>query len=358
MRRIGVGVTQAHALGERDERAEVVARDPFGERHVVPGHLVLDRGAVLGVGTRLLDLQPRERAAVGDAAEHRTLDVLGRLHRELPADPRAERVAGIAHGVEQVRVEHRDRSPTSASMPYAAASCGLSLAPCPSWSTPSTRNPARVRSRTHPVFTQLSRQLDANPCTHSTTGASSSPHRYVAMRRPSADITYCGDGISVRAGSAASMSAILPVGQGRDDGLSAAMNRVPPRTDPQGVHHGRSGRSPAPPRSSGLTASTWCSWIPPVSKASRDPAMYRPHTFAVGKPDLGDRLVPVLDEVGAPVAQRQRVVGTQVLLVQHLEADILRLGDDAARAGELAVGEDVAVDESAGRRLASCCRSG
>ena len=51
-----------------------------------------------------------------------------------------------------------------------------------------------------------------------------------------------------------------------------------------GVHHGRSGRSPAPPRSSGLTASTWCSWIPPFSKASRDPAMYRPHTFAAGSP--------------------------------------------------------------------------
>ena len=93
MRRIGVGVAEAHALGERDERAEVVARDPLGERHVVAGHLVLDRRAVLGVGARLLDLQSRERAAVGDAAEHRALDVLGRLHRELPADPRAERVA-------------------------------------------------------------------------------------------------------------------------------------------------------------------------------------------------------------------------------------------------------------------------
>ena len=52
--------------------------------------------------------------------------------------------------------------------------------------------------------------------------------------------------------------------------------------------------------------------------------MYRPHTFAVGKPNLGDGLVPVLDQVRAPVAQRHRVVLAQVLLVQHLEADVLR----------------------------------
>ena len=78
--------------------------------------------------------------------------------------------------------------------------------------------------------------------------------------------------------------------------------------------------------------------------------MYRPHTLAVGKPDLFDGFVPVLDEVAAPVAQRQRVVVAQVLLVHHLEPDVLGLGDDAARAGELPVGEDVAVDEPACRR--------
>ena len=66
-----------------------------------------------------------------------------------------------------------------------------------------------------------------------------------------------------------------------------------------------------------------------------------------GKPDLGDRLVPVLDEVGAPVPQRHRVVLPQVLLVHHLQADVLGLGDDATRAGELAVGEHIAVDETA-----------
>ena len=75
--------------------------------------------------------------------------------------------------------------------------------------------------------------------------------------------------------------------------------------------------------------------------------MYRPHTFAVGRPDLGDRLVPVLDQVAAPVAQRHRVVVAQVLLVQHLETDVLDLGDDPPGSGELPVGEHVAVDEPA-----------
>ena len=75
--------------------------------------------------------------------------------------------------------------------------------------------------------------------------------------------------------------------------------------------------------------------------------MYRPHTFAVpARPRR--RLVPVLDQVPAPVAQRQRVVVAQVLLVQHLQADVLDLGDDAAGTGQLPVGEHVAVDEAAG----------
>ena len=56
----------------------------------------------------------------------------------------------------------------------------------------------------------------------------------------------------------------------------------------------------------------------------------------------------MLDEVAAPLGQGQRVVLAQVLLVQHLEADVLHLGDDPAGAGELTVGEDVAVDEVAG----------
>jgi hypothetical protein len=41
-------------------------------------------------------------------------------------------------------------------------------------------------------------------------------------------------------------------------------------------------------------------------------------------------------------------VQPEVLLVLHLEAGVLRLGDDPARAGQLAVREHVAVDERAG----------
>jgi hypothetical protein len=37
----------------------------------------------------------------------------------------------------------------------------------------------------------------------------------------------------------------------------------------------------------------------------------------------------VLDEIAAPVAQSQRVVVAQVLLMHDFEADVLRLGDDA-----------------------------
>src|SRR5215213_5844720 len=47
-------------------------------------------------------------------------------------------------------------------------------------------------------------------------------------------------------------------------------------------------------------------------------------------PDLGDRLVPVLDEVGAPVPKGQRIVRPQVLLVEHFQAGILSFGDDSA----------------------------
>src|SRR6476646_8058017 len=66
--------------------------------------------------------------------------------------------------------------------------------------------------------------------------------------------------------------------------------------------------------------------------------------------DLLDRLVPMVDEIAAPVAQRQRVMVAEVLLVNHLEADVLRLSDDPAGAGELPIGEDVAVDKSARTR--------
>lgn len=81
------------------------------------------------------------------------------------------------------------RSATNAPIEYASGSSGLSLAPWPRWSTPITRYPAFVSMRTQPVSTQLSRQLDAKPCTHSTVSASGSPHVYVATWYPSADMT-------------------------------------------------------------------------------------------------------------------------------------------------------------------------
>src|SRR5699024_887427 len=68
----------------------------------------------------------------------------------------------------------------------------------------------------------------------------------------------------------------------------------------------------------------------------------------LGLADLPARLVPVVDEVGTPVAQRERVVGAQVLLVDHLEPGVLGLEVHGAGTRQFAVREDVAVDKSAG----------
>jgi hypothetical protein len=74
--------------------------------------------------------------------------------------------------------------------------------------------------------------------------------------------------------------------------------------------------------------------------------------------DLLDRLVLVFVEDAAPVAQRQYVVVAQVLLVDHLEADVRCLGDDAAGASQLPVGEHVAVDEPPQLRAQPWCPAG
>lgn len=63
--------------------------------------------------------------------------------------------------------------------------------------------------------------------------------------------------------------------------------------------------------------------------------------------DLGDAGIPVVDEVLAPSGEGECVVLAQILLVPHLESDVLDFGDDASGAGEFAVGEDVPVDEAA-----------
>src|SRR5882757_6064096 len=64
-------------------------------------------------------------------------------------------------------------------------------------------------------------------------------------------------------------------------------------------------------------------------EAQPRPCHVQPPHLRGRQPDLLDRLVPVLDEIAAPVAQRQRVVMAQVLLMHDFEADVLRLGDDA-----------------------------
>src|SRR5436305_769493 len=55
----------------------------------------------------------------------------------------------------------------------------------------------------------------------------------------------------------------------------------------------------------------------------------RPHPRTL-RPDLGDRLVPVGTEVGAPPGECPRVVLAEVLLVPHLETVVLHRGDDEA----------------------------
>jgi hypothetical protein len=61
--------------------------------------------------------------------------------------------------------------------------------------------------------------------------------------------------------------------------------------------------------------------------------------------DLGDRLVPVRVQVGAPGGQGLGVVLAQVLLVPDLEAGVVHERDQVAGSLELPVGEHVAVDE-------------
>src|SRR6266446_2673349 len=64
--------------------------------------------------------------------------------------------------------------------------------------------------------------------------------------------------------------------------------------------------------------------------------------------DLGNGLLPVLVKVGAPGGKSARVVLPQILRVPDLEAGIVQLGDQVSGAFQLAVGEDVPVDEPIG----------
>src|SRR4029453_11343505 len=62
--------------------------------------------------------------------------------------------------------------------------------------------------------------------------------------------------------------------------------------------------------------------------------------------DLGDGLVPTFLEVAHPRPERERVVLAQALEVTDLEPGALHRRDDAADLVQLAVGEDVAIDEA------------
>ena len=62
--------------------------------------------------------------------------------------------------------------------------------------------------------------------------------------------------------------------------------------------------------------------------------------------DLLDRGVPVVVEVGAPGGERLRVVLAQVFLVPDLEAGVVHQRDQVAGAFQLAVREDIPVDEA------------
>ncbi len=64
-------------------------------------------------------------------------------------------------------------------------------------------------------------------------------------------------------------------------------------------------------------------------------------------PDLLDRLVPVRVQVRAPGRQGPRVVLPQILLVPDLETGVVHERDQVTGSLELAVGEDVPVDEPA-----------
>ena len=86
--------------------------------------------------------------------------------------------------------------------------------------------------------------------------------------------------------------------------------------------------------------------------------MYIAHTRARPAPTSATASSQCADEVGAPAGERLGVVLAQVLLVPHLEAVVLHRGDDRADALELAVREDVAVDEPADAMVFGVRRAG
>ena len=66
----------------------------------------MDRDAVLAMGTGICNPETPQRIAVRDNPEHRAADEPHALAGDLPADPRAERIAHVVHLVEQICVEN------------------------------------------------------------------------------------------------------------------------------------------------------------------------------------------------------------------------------------------------------------
>src|SRR5918994_2379810 len=85
---------------------------------------------------------------------------------------------------------------------------------------------------------------------------------------------------------------------------------------------------------------------PSSLEAKRRPRHEEAPDTRAGAAHFGDSLVPASLEVPDPGPQRESVVLAQILDVAHLEASLLDGRDDCADLVQLAIGEDVAVDET------------
>ena len=132
-------------------------------------------------------------------------------------------------------------------------------------------------------------------------------------------------------------------------------------SEPAPAWRGRAARRPlsrpaAPPccaachcchADAGRTASTWLTPEPVGLERERGAGHVEPPHPGTAGAGQGDRLVPARLEVGDPGPQRQGVVLAQGLDVADLEAGLLERADHGRQRLELAVGEDVALDERA-----------
>src|SRR5215211_2687455 len=81
-------------------------------------------------------------------------------------------------------------------------------------------------------------------------------------------------------------------------------------------------------------------------EAERRPRHEQAPDARAGAPHFGDSLVPASLEVPDPGAQRESVVLAQILDVAHFEAGLVDHRNNVADLMQLAIGEDVAVDEA------------